>query len=323
MVGTSRDITARKRAEDVLRLSEAAAKRATRARDDMLGVVAFIGLAIAWVVGIGGVIFLFSMPNQYEASTRIYVDTQSVLKPLMSGLAVQPNIDQQVSMLSRTLLSRPNVEKLVRMADLDLNLKSQEERDALVDRLVKDIEVKGISGENLYSIRYRDITPDRAKRAGRPRERRPHLLDLASQSLQLRVAPGLRRVALDHRRQRIQLRDPLLQHGGRQMQLRCARTHFVHVAVDYHDRPRLAPIHRHRLRLGVISLVAAEGIECGWLHGGSLAAIRESIEKGRTGTMPAHEARLGDTRVKLLAAYVLSLGRPAAGSAADEHTAAR
>jgi len=46
-----------------------------------------------------------------------------------------------------------------------------------------------------------------------------------------------------------------------------------------------------------------------WLHGGSLGAVRETIEKGRTGTMPAHSARLGDTRVKLLAAYVLSLQR--------------
>jgi len=47
-----------------------------------------------------------------------------------------------------------------------------------------------------------------------------------------------------------------------------------------------------------------------WLHGGSLAAVRDSIEKGRMGAMPAHAERLGETRVKLLAAYVLSLGRP-------------
>ena len=46
-----------------------------------------------------------------------------------------------------------------------------------------------------------------------------------------------------------------------------------------------------------------------WLHGGSLAAVRDSIEKGRSGAMPAHAARLGETRVKLLAAYVLSLRR--------------
>lgn len=46
-----------------------------------------------------------------------------------------------------------------------------------------------------------------------------------------------------------------------------------------------------------------------WLHGGSLAAVRDSIEKGRMGAMPTHAERLGETRVKLLAAYVLSLGR--------------
>jgi cytochrome c oxidase cbb3-type subunit 3 len=45
-----------------------------------------------------------------------------------------------------------------------------------------------------------------------------------------------------------------------------------------------------------------------WLHGGALGTVRETIEKGRNGTMPAHLARLGETRVKLLAAYVLSLG---------------
>ena len=65
-----------------------------------------------------------------------------------------------------------------------------------------------------------------------------------------------------------------------------------------------------------------------WLHGGSLATVRETIEKGRNGAMPAHAVRLGETRVKLLAAYVLSLGRqeqPAVAIAgnADEQPAAR
>ena len=57
-----------------------------------------------------------------------------VLQPLMAGLAVQPNVEQQIAMLSRTLISRPNVEKLVRMADLDLGLKSPGEKEALIDR---------------------------------------------------------------------------------------------------------------------------------------------------------------------------------------------
>ena len=58
------------------------------------------------------------------------------------------------------------------------------------------------------------------------------------------------------------------------------------------------------------ALLGAPNLSDGiWLHGGSLAAVRESIEKGRNGAMPAHTLRLGETRVKLLAAYVLSLGR--------------
>ncbi len=46
-----------------------------------------------------------------------------------------------------------------------------------------------------------------------------------------------------------------------------------------------------------------------WLHGGSVADIRETITNGRTNQMPAHLERLGDTKVRLLAAYVLSLSR--------------
>jgi cytochrome c oxidase cbb3-type subunit 3 len=45
-----------------------------------------------------------------------------------------------------------------------------------------------------------------------------------------------------------------------------------------------------------------------WLHGGSETRIRETIALGRQNNMPAQEARLGDTRTRLLAAYVLSLG---------------
>ena len=122
------------------------------------------GLAVAWVVALIGVVLVYRIPDQYEASARIFVDTQSILKPLMAGLTVQPNVDQQISMLSRTLLSRPNMEKLVRMADLDLDAKTQIARDELMTRLGGSIEIRNTGRDNLYTLAIRDKDQDKAKR---------------------------------------------------------------------------------------------------------------------------------------------------------------
>lgn len=123
-----------------------------------------LAVLVAWLVGVAGAGVVFWIPDKYEASARVYVDTQSMLKPLMAGLAIQPNIEQQIAMLSRTLISRPNVEKLVRMADLDLQSQSKQEQDALVDRLMKTLEIKSTARDNLYSVVYRDAQPERAKK---------------------------------------------------------------------------------------------------------------------------------------------------------------
>jgi len=123
------------------------------------------GVIVAWIVAILGVLVSYRVPSQYEASARIYVDTQSILKPLMAGLAVQPNVDQQVVMLSRTLISRPNVEKLVQMADLDLKNRTKTQQDAMIDTLLHALKISGTGRDNLYTLSYRDEDPDRALRA--------------------------------------------------------------------------------------------------------------------------------------------------------------
>ena len=122
------------------------------------------GLAVAWLIGIAGAVMVMVLPDRYEASARIFVDTQSILKPLMSGLAIQPNIEQQVTMLSRTLVSRPNVEKLVRMADLDLKNQSKAQQEALIETVTKNLSIQSTARDNLYTLAYRDSDKESAKR---------------------------------------------------------------------------------------------------------------------------------------------------------------
>jgi cytochrome c oxidase cbb3-type subunit III len=45
-----------------------------------------------------------------------------------------------------------------------------------------------------------------------------------------------------------------------------------------------------------------------WLHGSSVSTIRDVIANGRQGQMPAQGGRQSELKVRLLAAYVLSLG---------------
>jgi polysaccharide chain length determinant protein (PEP-CTERM system associated) len=123
-----------------------------------------IAVLAAWIAGVLAAGIVLRIPDKYEASARIHVDTQSILKPLMAGLAVSPNVEQQIALLSRTLVSRPNIEKLIRMADLDLKTQSKAEQDALIDRLMKTLEIRGTARDNLYTVVYRDENPEKAKR---------------------------------------------------------------------------------------------------------------------------------------------------------------
>jgi len=79
-------------------------------------------------------------------------------------LASEPNMDQQIMILSRTLISSPNVEKLVRMADLDLKIQSKAKQEELIDDLMKALTIKSVGRDNLYTLSYANPEPEKAKR---------------------------------------------------------------------------------------------------------------------------------------------------------------
>lgn len=120
-------------------------------------------VALAWVIAIGAGAVVLLMPDRYEARARVYVDTDSVLKQLMSGLAVGTDVMNEVNMMSTVLLSRPNLDKVARETDLYLRATTPEQMDALLERLSKSIILTGGS-QNTYSLTYIDTDRQTAQR---------------------------------------------------------------------------------------------------------------------------------------------------------------
>ncbi|HAT32740.1 MAG TPA: chain length-determining protein [Janthinobacterium sp.] len=113
----------------------------------------------AWLIAILGWIRVITLPDDYQTSARVFVDTQSVLKPLLAGMTSMPNIEQQVSIMSRTLLSRPNVERVMRMVDLDLDAKTAREHEMQLDDLMSKIKIGSTNTFDIYTITYNNKNP--------------------------------------------------------------------------------------------------------------------------------------------------------------------
>jgi len=122
----------------------------------------WLGVASAWLVCTAGWIGVALVPTKYESSARVYLNADPLLTPLLKGLAADTDPTRQLDFMQRTLLSRPNLEQLVRLTDLDIGVTTPEQKEALFKRLASDISVAPVT-LNLLNLSYRDRDPNTAK----------------------------------------------------------------------------------------------------------------------------------------------------------------
>jgi uncharacterized protein involved in exopolysaccharide biosynthesis len=118
----------------------------------------WLAVAVSWIICGVGWAYVYTIPNSYEASARLYVDADGILTPLLRGLAADNGLGQQLDILQRTLLSRPNLEKLVSNTDLDLSVTGPADLEAMVSGLGNAIKINPQT-RNLFTINYRSSNP--------------------------------------------------------------------------------------------------------------------------------------------------------------------
>ena len=121
----------------------------------------WIGLGVTWAVCLIGWLGIALVPNQFQAVAMIYVDTDTMMAPLLKGLTVTTDPEQQVSVMLNTLLSRPNLEQVVHLTNSRASSLTSAEMARQVEGLQDNISIKPLNTKNLFLLSYTDRNPDK------------------------------------------------------------------------------------------------------------------------------------------------------------------
>jgi polysaccharide chain length determinant protein (PEP-CTERM system associated) len=119
-------------------------------------------LAVAWVICVAGWVGVMLLPQRYESNARVYVNVNGLLAPLLKGLVVDTTPEQSEEYLRQTLLSRPNLEQVIVLANLGGQSITSVRKQELVLGLARDFTVAS-EGNNLITISYVNRNPVLAK----------------------------------------------------------------------------------------------------------------------------------------------------------------
>lgn len=120
-----------------------------------------------WLICPIGWIMVSQLDDIYKSQARVYADTQSILRPLLRGLTVETNPDTQLKLMVKTLLSRPNLERIARMTDLDINASTSDAFEKIIGQLKSGIKIRLSGGgrqANIFTISYEAKNPELAKK---------------------------------------------------------------------------------------------------------------------------------------------------------------
>ncbi|MBY0431143.1 MAG: hypothetical protein K2Q10_08095, partial [Rhodospirillales bacterium] len=123
----------------------------------------WFAVVVAWLLAMVGWGVVAILPDQYRSSSQIYVETQSLLGPLLKNLAVDSTDSRaEVLVMQRTLLSRPNLEKVARATDLHLRANDPVAVEKLLESINSHTSVT-MDAPNLFTVSFTDADAQMAK----------------------------------------------------------------------------------------------------------------------------------------------------------------
>jgi polysaccharide chain length determinant protein (PEP-CTERM system associated) len=121
-----------------------------------------LAIIVALFVCAGAWVFVFFMPDKFESNAKVHIDSTTVIRPLMRGMVIDPDVSALIRIIQQLMFTRPNLEKIVELSRLN-QFSTAGVSNEQIEALKKDITIKSAGNRDIFDIAYSSPDPETAK----------------------------------------------------------------------------------------------------------------------------------------------------------------
>lgn len=121
-----------------------------------------VAIIFALVVCVGVWGFVFVMPDKFESRAKVHIDSATMIRPLMRGLVIEPDISALIRIIQQLMFTRPNLEKIIELSQLKPVKSGNSISNEFIEQLKRDITING-GARDIFDIGYSSTNPEVAK----------------------------------------------------------------------------------------------------------------------------------------------------------------
>ena len=124
----------------------------------------WVGIFVAWCVALLLWAGVFLLADTYQASARVFVDTNTALTQVTKGISVDADLDTQILRVRQALLGGPQLQKVAEDAGLLQGAADSREQQALLNKLRMGLEITGgmAPSSGVFTITYKNRSREKS-----------------------------------------------------------------------------------------------------------------------------------------------------------------
>lgn len=122
-----------------------------------------VAFMFALLVCISAWSYVFIMPDKFESKAKVHIDSSTVIRPLMRGMVIEPDVSALIRIIQQLMFTRPNLEKIIELSQLKPTFTGSMISNDFIEDIKKNITITGARDRDIFDIAYSSPDPEMAK----------------------------------------------------------------------------------------------------------------------------------------------------------------